>query len=155
MLVLWPRDKAGTYLAVITFPGAIFFVFLNLALPANSLSSAWRLGFASVNSNSIRLSLVDPNCWPLSEACGEGTITATGGAPAFMESCRVHMMMDADSDLDNNTSPEQERDVEVDIDLEKEDKHEGDLELESNVELDLEESDSDDCGNDLDGYASF
>jgi len=155
MLVLWPRDKAGTYLAVIAFPGAIFFAFLNLALPANSLSSARRLGFASMNSNSVRLSLVDPDCWPLSEACGGGTITATGGAPASVESCRVCVMMDADSDSDNNTSPEQECDVEVDINLEEEDEHEGDLELESNVESDSEESDSDDSGNDSDGYASF
>ena len=72
MLVPWPHDEEGMYLAVVAFPGTIFFGFLNLALPANSLSSGWRSGFASAISSSVGLALEGPNCWPLSDARGGG-----------------------------------------------------------------------------------
>ena len=68
MLVPWPRNEAGTYLAVVAFPGTIFFAFLNFALSANFLSSGRRFGFASAISSSVRFLLVGPDCWPSSEA---------------------------------------------------------------------------------------
>src|SRR6266853_4263386 len=56
MLVSWPYNEAGTYLAVVAFPGTIFFMFLNFALLVNCWSSGQRLGLDSVTSSSVRLS---------------------------------------------------------------------------------------------------
>src|SRR6266851_10281017 len=92
MLVPWPRDEAGTYLAVVAFLGTIFFAFLNFALLANCWSSGRRLGLDSATSSSVRLSSESSNCWPLSKACRGGTITVTRGAPASVESCTVHVL---------------------------------------------------------------
>jgi hypothetical protein len=68
MLVPGPRDEAGTYLAVVPFPGTIFFTFLNFVLSTNALSSGLRLGFASAISSSVGSALDGPDFWLLSEA---------------------------------------------------------------------------------------
>jgi hypothetical protein len=68
MLVPVACNEAGTYLAVIPFPGTIFFAFLNFVLLTNALSSELRLGFASTISSSVGSALDGPDCWPLSEA---------------------------------------------------------------------------------------